>query len=148
KHAASYTGLPPQYPSFSSENPASADAIRASESRLVKTSERKQKVIGDGWERVMRTAYFVTGRELPDGSGRLESIWRDAATPPYAARADAVRRLGASPRRSGEPLIPVEQAGIDLGYAPERRRQTREWREGRPVHRISRRHADEAAAQS
>src|SRR5690606_4419872 len=39
KHVASYTGLPPQYLSFSSENPASAEAIRSSESRLVKKCE-------------------------------------------------------------------------------------------------------------
>lgn len=148
KHAAAYTGLPPQYLSFSSENPASADAIRASESRLVKTSERKQKVFGDGWERVMRTAYLVMSRDLPEGSRRMESIWRNAATPTYAAKADAVSKLVATPTPTGEPLIPIEQARIDLGYSPETRRQMREWGEGDPIHRISRLYADEAPAQN
>src|SRR5690606_27946400 len=41
KQAASYTGLPPEYLSFNSDNPASAEAIRASETRLVKKCERK-----------------------------------------------------------------------------------------------------------
>ncbi|MDK6572226.1 hypothetical protein QP277_25655, partial [Escherichia coli] len=39
KMAAAYTGLPPQYLSYSDDNPASAEAIKASESRLVRHCE-------------------------------------------------------------------------------------------------------------
>jgi hypothetical protein len=40
------SGLPPHFLGFSSENPASADAIRSSESRLVKRAELKQRQYG------------------------------------------------------------------------------------------------------
>src|SRR5690606_12384207 len=40
KHAARYTGLRPQYFSLTFSSPASAEAIRASENRLVKQCER------------------------------------------------------------------------------------------------------------
>lgn len=59
KKAAAYTGLPPQYLSFSSDNPASAEAIRSSESRLVMNCERKARIFGGAWEQVMRVAYRV-----------------------------------------------------------------------------------------
>src|SRR5690606_41536045 len=47
KDAAAYTGLPRQYLSFASDNPASAEAIRSAESRLVKKCERKARQFGE-----------------------------------------------------------------------------------------------------
>src|SRR5690606_12422271 len=63
KHVAAYTGLPPHYLSFSSENPVSAEAIKSSEARLVKKCERKARMFGGSWEAVMRLAMRVMGRE-------------------------------------------------------------------------------------
>src|SRR5699024_5547822 len=57
RKAAAYTGLPPQYLSFSSQSPASAEAIRASEARLVTTCERKARIFVGAWEQAMRIAY-------------------------------------------------------------------------------------------
>ncbi|OLT27754.1 hypothetical protein BJF83_17365 [Nocardiopsis sp. CNR-923] len=82
------TGLPAHYWGFTSDNPASADAIRSSESRLVKKSERKQRGFGGGWEQTQRLGMLVAGRD-PRDAARLETVWRDPATPTYAARADA-----------------------------------------------------------
>src|SRR5690606_33994623 len=93
KQAAAYTGLPPQYLSFSSENPASAEAIRAAEARLVKKAERKARMFGGSWEAVMRLAMRVMGREVPPEFSRLEAVWRDPSTPTYAAKADGVTKL-------------------------------------------------------
>lgn len=120
KIVASYTGLPPQYLSFSSENPASADAIRSAETRLVKMCELKGRMFGNTWERVMRMGKIVMEGSVPDEWQRLEAILSDPSTPTYAAKADAAMKLVA-----GKPIIPVEQARIDIGYSPESRAQMR-----------------------
>jgi hypothetical protein len=124
KQVAAYTGLPPQYLSTSSDNPASAEAIRASESRLVKHVERKNLVFGGAWEQAMRVAYLVMkGSTLPPDYFRMESIWRDPSTPTYAAKADAVSKLYAN----GLGVIPKERARIDLGYSVTEREEMKVW---------------------
>lgn len=125
KHMASYTGLPPQYLSFSSDNPASAEAIQASESRLVKTCERKARMFGGAWEQAMRIATAVMGQSVPEEYRRLETVWRDPSTPTYAAKADAATKLYAN----GTGPVPKEQVRIDLGYSAVQRDQMRQWDE-------------------
>lgn len=126
RKAAAYTGLPPQYLSTSSDNPASADAIRASESRLVKKAERKNKLFGGAWEQAMRIAYMVSkGGEIPPDYYRMESIWRDPSTPTYAAKADAATKAYAN----GLGVIPRERARIDMGYSISEREQMAKWDE-------------------
>ena len=124
KKAAAYTGLPPQYLSFSSQNPASAEAIKSSEARLVKTVERKNKIFGGSWEQAMRVAYKVMkGGDVPPDYYRMESIWRDPSTPTYAAKADAATKLYAG----GLGVIPRERARIDLGYSVAERAEMEKW---------------------
>lgn len=126
KQVASYTGLPPQYLSTSSENPASAEAIRASESRLVTKVERKNKIFGGAWEEAMRIAYkMAKGGEIPPDYYRMESVWADPSTPTYAAKADAASKLYAN----GQGVIPKEQARIDMGYSSADRENMRGWDE-------------------
>jgi hypothetical protein len=123
KQAAVYTGLPPQYLSFSSENPASAEAIRSAESRLVKKAERKARMFGGAWEQVMRLGMLVIDGEIPQDAYRLETLWRDPSTPTYAAKADAVTKL----YNSGAGIIPLERARIDMGYSDIERQEMRKW---------------------
>jgi len=124
RKAAAYTGLPPQYLSFSSDNPASAEAIKSSESRLVKTVERKNKIFGGAWEQAMRVAHLcVKGGDIPPEMFRLESVWRDPSTPTYAAKADAAAKLYAN----GTGVIPRERARIDMGYSITEREEMRQW---------------------
>ncbi len=114
RKAAAYTGLPPQYLSTSADNPASAEAIKASESRLVKKVEMKNRIFGGAWEQAMRIAYMVIkGGEVPPDYYRMESIWADPSTPTYAAKADAATKLYAN----GLGVIPKERARIDMGYS-------------------------------
>lgn len=114
KKVASYTGLPPQYLSAQSDNPASAEAIKASESRLVKMVERKNKIFGGAWEQAMRVAYKVMkGGDVPPDYYRMESIWSDPSTPTYAAKADAAAKLYAA----GQGVIPKKRARYDMGYS-------------------------------
>lgn len=124
RKAAAYTGLPPQYLSTSSDNPASAEAIKSSESRLVKKTERKNKIFGGAWEEAMRVAYMVMkGANLPPEYFRMESIWRDPSTPTYAAKADAAAKLYAN----GTGVIPKERARIDMGYSIAERLEMQQW---------------------
>lgn len=125
KQVAAYTGLPPQYLSTASDNPASAEAIRASEARLVKTVERKNKIFGGAWEQAMRVAYKVMkgGADIPPDYLRMETVWRDPSTPTYAAKADAAAKLYAN----GMGVIPQKRAWVDMGYTIAERLEMEKW---------------------
>lgn len=127
KQVASYTGLPPQYLSFSSDNPASAEAIKSSESRLVKKAERKARMFGQSWEEAMRLGMLVIDGSIPTDAYKLETVWRDPSTPTFAAKADGVVKLHA------EGVIPTEQARIEMGYTDVQRAQMREWDKDDPM---------------
>lgn len=127
KLAASYTGLPMGFFSLSSDNPASADAIRESEKRLVKKAERKQRIFGAAWEEAMRIALLIMDKSIPEDAHQMEVVWRDPATPTFAAKADAVVKLATAMTPDGRPLVPVERARIDLGYSEAERTQMEKW---------------------
>lgn len=110
---ASLAGLPPHFLGYSDTNPTSADAIRSAETRLVKRAERRQRAFGEAWEQVMRLALLISDGSLPDRIDSLETVWRDAATPTIAQKADAVVKL----RQAG--LVSLRQARQDLGYTAE-----------------------------
>lgn len=129
KKALGYTGLPPQYLSVESDNPASAEAIRSSEGRLVRTCEYVCGEAGDALERTMRIALLVQGQQMTLDHFRMEAVWRDPSTPTYASKADAASKLYAN----GQGPIPVEQVRIDMGYTPEQRRQMEEWDKNSPL---------------
>jgi len=133
KMASAYTGLPPQYLSFQTDNPASAEAIRSSETRLVRTCEAIGAQFGDSWEKVMRIALLVMGNQLTLDHFQMETVWRDPATPTYQAKADAATKL----YNNGQGIIPLEQARIDMGYTPEQRKQMEEWDRRSPLAQMS-----------
>lgn len=107
---ASLAGLPPHFLGYATENPASADAIRSSESRLVKRAERKQRAWGEAWEQVMRLALRIRDGVWDDRAVSLETIWRDASTPTVAQKADAAVKLHTAK------IVPLRQTREDLGY--------------------------------
>ncbi len=129
RKAAAYTGLPPQYLSYSSQNPASAEAIKSSESRLVKKVERKNLVFGGAWEQAMRIAVLAMKGSVDAEMLRLETVWRDPSTPTYASKADAATKLYAS----GAGIIPLERARIDMGYTIAEREEMRSWDDSNPM---------------
>jgi len=113
--ASQMLALPPHYLSFVGDNPASADAIRSSETQLVKRVERKHTYLGGAWEDVQRLVLrFKSGKWDPAARG-LETQWRDPSTPTVAQKADAVVKLV----QTG--ILPIEQAREDLGYSQEQR---------------------------
>lgn len=108
---ASLAGLPPHQLGMTTDNPASADAIRSSETRLVKRAERRQRSFGGSWESVMRLCLLIVDGEVPEEARALTTVWRDAATPTIAQKADAAVKLyagGITSRR---------QAREDVGYS-------------------------------
>lgn len=107
---ASLAGLPSRFLGHATDNPASADAIRSDESRLVKRSERKQRAFGGSWERVMRLVLLVRDGDVPSEAMSLETLWRDASTPTIAQKADAAVKLHTAK------IVPLRQTREDLGY--------------------------------
>lgn len=113
---SSVTGLPPVHFGFGTTNPPSADAIRSSESRLVKKCERKQRQWSGSWEQVMRLVHRFQnpGTDADPRFDALETLWRDPSTPTEAQKADAVVKL----HQSG--ILPTEAAWEELGYSSQR----------------------------
>lgn len=109
---ASLSGLPPHFLGYATDNPASAEAIRSSESRHIKRAERRQRFFGDAWEQVMRLVMLVRDGAVPPEALRMETMWTDAATPTFAAQADAVVKL-----YSADQLLPRRSARRALGYS-------------------------------
>ena len=108
---SSLTGLPPSFLGLATDQPPSADAIRASEARLIKRAERRQRAFGEAWERVMRLVLLIRDGSVDPRTRSLETVWRDPATPTYAQVADAVTKLF----QAG--LLPKEMAWEKLGYS-------------------------------
>lgn len=107
---AAIAGLPPHFLGFTTENPASADAIRSAEARLVKRAERKQVPFGGAYEQTMRIVRRFQSGEWDPSLKQLETIWRDASTPTVAQTADA----SVKKRQAG--IISRRQAQEDNGY--------------------------------
>ncbi|GAB3988847.1 phage portal protein [Nocardioides marmoraquaticus] len=105
------TGLPMRYLGQLSDNPPSADGIRADESRLVRLCERQNTAEAGTLEDVMRLVRrFQTGVDDPKLRG-LETEHRDPSTPTKAQAADAAVKL------RQQRIISLRQARKDLGYS-------------------------------
>lgn len=116
---AAEAGMPTSYLGYASDNPASADAIRAGEARLVKRAERRQTVFGQAWLEVGRLALLVRDGAVPDEFSDVSVRWRDASTPTRAASADeAVKLIGASVLTS-DSTVTYDR----IGLSPEEQRQ-------------------------
>lgn len=112
KLVGSISGLPANYLGETTENPASADAIRSGEIRLIKRAERIKVPFGGSYENTGRLIKrFQTGDWDPKYR-RLETIWRDSATPTVAQKADAAVKLYNLPK----PIVSRRQTREDLGY--------------------------------
>lgn len=111
--AASQYGLTSNHFGYATDNPASADAIRAQQDREIKRTERHQTSFGGGWARVGLLILLMLGRDVE--TTQVEPVWRDAATPTRAAQAQAAIGLV----QAG--IIDREQAREDLNYSQTQR---------------------------
>lgn len=111
----SVTGLPPHYLGKASDNPPSAEAIAASESRIATRAERAQDSLGigpmDAAELILR---FTKAWDPQFASMSLD--WRNVRTPTIGAMADAAVKLFTTPPT---PIVPLKQTRERLGFTPE-----------------------------
>ena len=123
---AAIAGLDPAQLGIHTDSPASADAIRAREARLVKRAERKQRAFGGAHEQAMRLVRRIQDGDWDPKLRRMETIWRDASTPTVAQKADAAVKLHA------EGITTTRQAREDIGYSDTqiRRMEAEEAEEG------------------
>lgn len=90
---AAETAIPPSYLGFQTDNPASADAIRQMEARLVKRAERRQRQFGRAWTEVAKLSLLVRDGSIPAEAADIRPLWRDPSTPTRAAAADEAVKL-------------------------------------------------------
>lgn len=113
------TAIPPTYLGFQTDNPASADAIRTMEARLVKRAERRQTAFGRAWREVGAIALLLRDGEIDPAYRNVGINWRDAATPTRSADTDAATKLIAS-----GVLLPDSEVTFDrLGFSANEKRQ-------------------------
>lgn len=104
------SGLPAHYVGVTSNQPPSADALRAAEASLTARAEQRQQVFGRSWEEVAKLAHAVrTG--LDPQRLKVRVSWADPATRSLAQEADAVVKLF----QTG--LLPASYALSRLGYS-------------------------------
>ncbi|WP_309140299.1 phage portal protein [Streptomyces sp. PKU-EA00015] len=110
---ATQLGLPPHMLGYTSDNPASADAIRSSEAMLVKKAERRIRRFGATHREAMRLALWFRNGEPPDRSRRIETVWRNPATPTLAAQTDAAVKLAQAGIVPADSDVLLEMAGLN-----------------------------------
>ncbi|GAB3698491.1 phage portal protein [Mariniluteicoccus flavus] len=103
------SALPEHYLGVMTNQPASADALRAAEASLTSRAEARQAVFGRAWERVARQILAVETGADP-GLEQVSVTWADPATRSVAQEADAVVKLFSSG------LLPASYALARLGY--------------------------------
>jgi hypothetical protein len=109
---ATQLGLPPHMLGYTSDNPASADAIRSSEAMLVKKAERRIRRFGATHREAMRLALWVRDGEPPDKAHRIDTVWRNPATPTIAAQTDAAVKLVQAGVLPADGDVVLEMAGL------------------------------------
>lgn len=109
---ASQMSVAPHVLGYSSDNPASADAIRFADNRQVKKAERRIRRFGAGWQQAMRLALWVRDGEPPDVTRRIETVWRNPATPTVAAQVDATVKLVQAGVLPADSDVTLEMAGF------------------------------------
>ncbi|MFF1341130.1 phage portal protein [Streptomyces sp. NPDC058290] len=109
---ATQLGLPPHMLGYTSDNPASADAIRSSEGMLVKKAERRIRRFSATHREAMRLALWMRDGEPPPKERRIEAVWRNPATPTIAAQTDAAVKMVQAGILPAEGDVVLEMAGL------------------------------------
>lgn len=118
---AAEVGIPASYLGYATDNPASADAIRAGQDRLINRSLRRQRGFTQGWRDVAYNALlWRDGKVDVDKLKQVAPNWDNPATPtPQAAADEATKLIGVGVltpdsevtyKRVG--LTPIERAQV------------------------------------
>ena len=103
--------LQSHYVGVFTDNPASADALRAAEASLTARAEARQATLGSAWEQVARLMIAVRDGRDPNMIDDIRVQWADAATRSVAQEAEAVVKLYTAG------LLPASYALSELGYS-------------------------------
>lgn len=106
------SALPAHYVGVFTDNPSSADAMRAAEASLTARATARQATFGRAWEQVGRLMLAVETGTDP-AAHDVTVTWADPATRSVAQEADAILKLHASG------LLPASYALARLGYDDE-----------------------------
>lgn len=87
------SALPAHFVGITTNNPASAEAIRGAESSLTARAEARQQVFGRSWERVARLIAAIKSGVDPASISGVSVTWGDPASRSVAAEADAAVKL-------------------------------------------------------
>lgn len=117
-HIMAVSSLPAHYVGALSNQPPSADGLRASEASLTAKAEARQGTFGRSWEQVARLMHAVATGTDPDAVD-VAVAWADPATRSVAQEADAVVKLHAAG------LLPATYALQRLGYSDDEIRDIR-----------------------
>lgn len=85
--------LPAHYVGVFTDNPASADALRASEASLTARAEARQSTFGRAWEKVAKLMIAVLDQVPPEVPDDVVVFWSEAGTRSMAQEADAAVKL-------------------------------------------------------
>lgn len=89
QHIASQTRTPPHYFYLSGQFP-SGESIKSAETGLVAKVRRKQRHFGEGWEEVMRLAFFAAGDLERAAISNTETLWADPESRSESEHIDAI----------------------------------------------------------
>lgn len=115
---SSITGIPPNMLGISTDNPVSAEAMRAAKERLITKGEFKQHLFGDDIENMMKIGLDMYSK-TPKGVETLETNWRDIAMPSKSAEGANILQahsqgvVSAHTARTHLPLTPEQRAYED-----------------------------------
>ncbi|HTF53583.1 MAG TPA: phage portal protein [Pseudonocardia sp.] len=112
---AGETAIPVSYLGIIHDNPASADAINATESELNKVAERDHLSFGAAWINVGKLSIMMRDKTdvLPPELVRLRDRWANPATPTRQAAAQSVMSLVSTGVLLADSEITWEQLGYD-----------------------------------
>lgn len=138
---SSQLSVPPHMLGYTSDNPASADAIRSAEGALVKKAERRIRRFSATHRDYMRLALWFRDGEPPDKTRRIETVWRNPATPTLAAQTDAAVKLAQAGILPADGDVVLEMAGLTeeqrRRVAAERRRSAGAASSGQLMERLA-----------
>ena len=109
---ASQLSVAPHVLGYSSDNPASADAIRYADNRQIKKAERRIRRFSVTHRDSMRLALWFQNGEPPPKERRIECVWRNPATPTLAAQTDATVKLVQGGIIPADSDVALEMAGL------------------------------------
>jgi len=104
------SALPAHYIGALTDQPASADSLRAAEASLTARAEARQATFGRAWEDVGKLMVAARHGTDPDTEA-IRVSWADAGTRSIAQEADAVVKL------YGAGLLPASYALARIGYS-------------------------------